>query len=124
MEKTFLPIILGTDANAYGLARSFNDKYNIKSLAIGSFGLRETKDSNIIDVLTFPNLNDEETLIKTLINIYSSQLILVNTHTYFQQISVLFQKFPTMTVESYQYRLYHGEPYTLATLTTSPVCGA
>ena len=50
MKEKFLPIILGTDANAYGLARSFNDKYNIKSLAIGSFPLRETRNSKIMDV--------------------------------------------------------------------------
>ena len=40
MTKTFLPVILGTDANAYGLARSFNDLYNVKSLVVGTFLLK------------------------------------------------------------------------------------
>lgn len=69
MEKTFLPVILGTDANAYGLARSFNDQYNIKSLAIGTFPLRETKNSKIIDVKIVKNLTDENIFLNTLLEI-------------------------------------------------------
>lgn len=67
--KTFLPVILGTDANAYGLARSFNDEYNIKSLALGKFGLRETKNSSIIDVKEIPNFDNEKIMIEKLIEI-------------------------------------------------------
>ena len=69
MSKTFLPIILGTDANAYGLARSFNDEYNVKSLALGTFPLRETKDSKIIDVKIIKNLTDEKVFLNTLLKI-------------------------------------------------------
>ena len=69
MSKTFLPIILGTDANAYGLAKSFNDKYNVKSLAIGTFPLKETQNSKIIDVKIVKNFKDEKVFLKTLLEI-------------------------------------------------------
>ena len=49
MTKTFLPVILGTDANAYGLARSFNDLYGVKSLVVGTFLLKEYQNSKTID---------------------------------------------------------------------------
>ncbi len=67
--KKFKPIILGTDANAYGLARSFYDKYKVKSLAIGTFPLRETKNSKIVDTKIIPNLKDNKVFIEKMVEI-------------------------------------------------------
>ena len=69
MKNKFLPVILGVDANAYGLARSFFEEYGVKSLAIGKFSLRETKGSKIIDVKIFDNLSDENTFKDVMIKI-------------------------------------------------------
>ncbi len=67
--KKFLPVILGTDANAYGLARSFHEKYGIKSLAVGKAQLIETKNSKIIDVIICKNLSEENTFKEVMTNI-------------------------------------------------------
>lgn len=64
MTKKFLPVILGTDANAYGLARSFYEQYNTKSLAIGVAPLIETKNSKIINVRIYKNLKEPKSFVK------------------------------------------------------------
>jgi D-aspartate ligase len=69
MKKKFIPIILGTDANAYGMAKSFHQQYRIKSIAIGKKRLYPTRFSSIIDVFVFNNFDTQEIFIKKIIEI-------------------------------------------------------
>lgn len=62
------PIILGTDINAYGVARSFHEAYGTHSLCIGQKPLRYTRSSTILDVKVVKNLEDDEVFLKTLID--------------------------------------------------------
>lgn len=64
--QTILPVLLGTDANAYGMARSFHEAYGIRSLALGKFPLLETKHSHILKVKTFENFDQPEVFLKVL----------------------------------------------------------
>lgn len=66
MNKKFLPVILGTDANAYGMARSFYEEYKIRTLSVGKIALKETSKSKFIDVKIVPNLSNEKTFLKTM----------------------------------------------------------
>lgn len=68
MEK-FLPILLGTDANAYGMARSFYEEYKVKALSLGKMRLIETRNSNIVDVQIYEKLDTKEVFLPTLLRI-------------------------------------------------------
>ena len=50
MTKKFTPILLGSDINVYGMARSFNEAYGIKVKAMADAQLAATRYSKIFDV--------------------------------------------------------------------------
>ena len=63
----FIPVLLGTDANAYGMARSFYEEYGITSLAIGKGALVATANSKIVKVVKQePRLEEDDIFVETL----------------------------------------------------------
>ena len=63
----FLPVLLGSDMNVYGMARSFHEAYGIQSVAIAKKKLGATMDSKIVKVLVEePDLEDDEVFVRTL----------------------------------------------------------
>ena len=68
-KRDFLPVLLGSDINVYGMARAFHEAYGLTSLAIGKATLSATKNSKIVKVAVVePNLEDNEVFCKTLID--------------------------------------------------------
>lgn len=57
LTPSVLPVVLGTDLNAYGVAIQFYEAFGIKSRAIGKGRLIFTEKSSIIDVVTFPDFD-------------------------------------------------------------------
>lgn len=74
IKNEFLPILLGTDANAYGMARSFHEKYGVNSIAIGTGNLLETSNSKIVKVITKENFTDKKVFCAFLIKFAKEKL--------------------------------------------------
>ena len=68
-SRPFLPVILGTDINTYGMARSFHEAYGLRSLALGRLRQYATSDSAILDVNVHPNFDTDPTFRKQMLQI-------------------------------------------------------
>lgn len=60
MKKDFFPIILGSDTNAYGTARMFNERYGIKPILLCADAMIFTSDSNILTLKKVDGFNTPE----------------------------------------------------------------
>ena len=71
MSAPFIPVLLGSDVNVYGMARSFHEaygQYGVTSYAIAKKALGATSDSKIVKVVvTEPDLENDEVFVKTLV---------------------------------------------------------
>lgn len=68
-EADFQPVLLGSDINVYGMARSFHEEYGVKSVAIGKGILPPCTASRIVHVeVVEPDLEDDEVFVRTLLD--------------------------------------------------------
>ena len=66
---SFQPVLLGSDINVYGMARSFHEEYGVASVAIGKGILGPCTASKIVSVeVVEPNLEDDTTFVRTLLD--------------------------------------------------------
>lgn len=59
-QASFLPVLIGTGANAYGLACGFHKAYGVKSLAVGPAALIQCRHSSIVDIRVINDLTEEK----------------------------------------------------------------
>lgn len=65
----FQPVLLGSDINVYGMARSFHEAYGISSVAVGKGVLGVCTASKIVKVeVVEPNLEDDQVFVTTLLD--------------------------------------------------------
>lgn len=68
MARDFLPVLLGSDINVYGMARSFHEAYGINSVAVGKGILPVCTNSGIVQVkVVEPRLEEDEIFVDTLL---------------------------------------------------------
>lgn len=78
----FKPVILGTDINAYGVARSFYEAYGVKSLCLGQRPLQDTRYSHIVEVQTQEDFQEEDVFLAVLEEVgrrYTCPLLLITS---------------------------------------------
>lgn len=68
-DADFLPVVLGTNLNTYNIARSLHEAYGVRTLALGRAALRETASSAIVDVRTFPDLDEPDRVVEVLLEV-------------------------------------------------------
>lgn len=89
----FEVLIIGSDMNAYYMARNFNEEYNIKPHLIGKEPMAFTNNSKILTIEFEPNLWDNDVFTNTLINYakkkkYDSKILLVATNDHYVRLIV------------------------------------
>lgn len=62
-----IPVLVGTDVNIYGMARSFHEAYGVKSHCIGVAALAMTKDSQICDVTVVDHFKENDEFVAALL---------------------------------------------------------
>lgn len=78
--SNFQPVILGSDINAYGMARAFHEEYGIISTAFAHFQLSPTKYSRIIDMHIVENFSHDNVFVDTLTR-YAKQMAKTHPQT-------------------------------------------
>ena len=74
-KREFLPIILGSDENAYGIARAFHEKYGIISTVCTKQVYPACRYSKIIDISLIENFDEEKICISNLVKIAEEKLL-------------------------------------------------
>ncbi|MGN0983554.1 MAG: hypothetical protein ACI4OI_01830, partial [Gemmiger sp.] len=70
----FLPVFLGSDANVYGMARSFYEAYGVTGAALCKAPLPATAHSRLVRIAAVePALEQDEVFVRTLVTFAKSQ---------------------------------------------------
>ncbi|BCA85828.1 D-aspartate ligase [Enterococcus saigonensis] len=72
-QQPFVPILLGSDMNVYGMARAFYEEYGMKSTAYASFQLAPTKYSKIVDVHVIAGFDQDPVFSEKLLELAKSK---------------------------------------------------
>ena len=73
LEKRIIPVLLGADLNAYGIARAFHEAFGVKSYAFGKYKLGTTAMSSIIKFTVVKDLSDDNKTVTLLTDFAKKQ---------------------------------------------------
>ncbi len=99
-RKDFLPIILGSDENAYGAARLFREAYGIRPLLLCTHRLIPTLDSSLFDLEAIQGFDSDEVFVRELKRVllekkkdYKKLLVVACSDYYAHMMAVHYDEF-------------------------------
>lgn len=98
-KADFLPVILGSDDNAYGMARAFHEQYGITSIIATKGHLLSTMHSKIVEKRIFDNFDEPNTFIKSLLELKdelqerAEKLLLIASNENYVELAVRSRKY-------------------------------
>jgi D-aspartate ligase len=102
-RKDFLPIVLGSDENAYGTVRLFREAYGIRPLLLCTHRLIPTMDSNLFDLEAIPHFDSDEVFVPALKRVltekkkqYKSLLVIACSDYYAHMMAIHYGEFDGM----------------------------
>ena len=100
MKQDFLPIVLGSDENAYGTMRLFREAYGVTPLPLCAFRLSSTRHSNIFHPEIIPNLESDDVFPEALLSVlrresekYEKLLVIPCSDYYTELLSRFYDRF-------------------------------
>ncbi len=92
MNQDFIPVILGTDWNAYGVASSFNKEYAYSSIAVGMSRQALTENLEFLEVITEAKFSEDDTFVGTLLELVAeldgAKLLLISCSDYYSSLII------------------------------------
>ncbi|MCZ2260221.1 carboxylate--amine ligase [Sporosarcina sp. G11-34] len=95
MGKTdFLPVILGSDDNAYGMARAFHEQYGITSIVVTKGHILPTMHSKIVEKKIYENLDEPKVFIQSMLNLHeelksrASKLLVIASNENYAELAI------------------------------------
>lgn len=96
VNQDFIPVIIGTDINAYHMSASFHEEYQTKPYLIGKINMGFTKYSSIIEQIKLvDHLDDQDTFVNALVtyakeipNQEGKKLVLVGTNDHYVRLII------------------------------------
>ena len=107
-RKDFLPIVLGSDENAYGTVRLFREAYGIRPLLLCTHRLIPTMDSDLFDLMAIPRFDSDEVFVPELMRVlkeqserYKKLLVIACSDYYAHMMAVHYGEFDGMVANGY-----------------------
>lgn len=94
VKQDFLPVILGSDDNAYGMARAFHEQYGIISIVVTKGHILPTMHSKIVEKKIYEELDQPEKFVDIMLELYkelkqrANKLLIIASNENYAELAI------------------------------------